>query len=110
LLAEVHRGKVIGVSFHELGHRDGATFLLAHYARHAPPELIVNRLERSQSVARALSATNGYPVEITLPEEGAPRELLAFCERNFVYRTTDERRRTKRAQTNGDGRHLTDDV
>jgi excinuclease ABC subunit C len=97
LTADVRRGKVIGVSLRDLGTaRSPAAFLLARYgrARDCPPELIVNRLERPAEVARALSAHHGRPIEICVPQEGARCELLAFCERNYLYRVRDGRRRT----------------
>lgn len=100
LIADVRGGKVLGLSLHELIAGQGpAGFLLARYAsahrtRPAPPELIVNRLERRDEVARVLSAANGAPVEITVPQEGIKRELLEFCERNYHYRVADDGRPT----------------
>ena len=99
LIADVRRGKVIGVSLHELGAEGDAAFLLACYAgaqsaRRCPPELVVNRLERRDEVARALEAANGHPVAITVPAQGALRDLLDFCERNYAYRTEDQGRMT----------------
>jgi excinuclease ABC subunit C len=95
LIADVRRGKVIGVSLHELGIEGNAAFVLARYAsrrsaRRCPPELVVNRLERRDEVARALAAANGHPVVITVPEQGALRDLLDFCEQNYTYRQAEQ--------------------
>lgn len=94
LIADVRRGKVLGLSLHKLEAGGGAALLWFRYARQAPPRLVVNRLERRSEVEQELTAANGYPVEIVVPEQGVLCELLEFCELNYVYRTTDGRRQT----------------
>ena len=63
-----------------------ASFLLKHYARQCPPELILNRLDRPDEIARHLTASSRHPVTITLPHKGIKADLLKLCEKNHIYR------------------------
>jgi excinuclease ABC subunit C len=92
LVAHVRRGIVQGMSLVEPGRDDAdakscAQFLLSHYARSSPSELIVNHLDDPQAVAQALTVANGTPIQVTVPHSGVKYELLKLCERNYEYRT-----------------------
>jgi len=64
-------------------------FLLSHYAKDSPAELIVNHLRDLDEVERALTSANGWEVKVTVPQEGTECELLKFCEQNYVYRVSN---------------------
>jgi excinuclease ABC subunit C len=91
LVTHIRGGAVQDMSLIDLGDSGDAgeaptRFLLSHYAKDSPDELIVNHLARSEQVERALSAANGRPIQVTLPQRGVNFELMQLCERNYKYR------------------------
>jgi excinuclease ABC subunit C len=84
-VGRVRRGTLYAFGLHPLSLAP-ADWLLARYARHSPPELILNRLDEPDAIGRALSASNGYRVRLTLPRRGDKATLLSLCELNYHYR------------------------
>jgi excinuclease ABC subunit C len=64
----------------------GEHFLLTHYTRNSPSELIINCLSNPAEIEARLTVANRYPVKITLPEGGVKYELLQLCKQNYDYR------------------------
>ncbi len=93
LVAALERGAIQELGLYGLeldfGHAEACErFLLSHYVTNSPRELVVNDLRHAGEVEQRLSATNRYPVEITLPQRSRERALLDFCERNYRYRVS----------------------
>ena len=61
-------------------------FLIEHYARNGPDEIILNRLANPANSQAALATANGRPIKVTLPKRGLKRELLNLTELNYAYR------------------------
>jgi excinuclease ABC subunit C len=90
LVAEVRHGMIQGMHLVELdeGGIAGDSFLLAHYQCSSPAEIITNRCANPEWISQALSLSNGYPVNILLPQSGLAESLLKLCEVNYQYRTS----------------------
>jgi excinuclease ABC subunit C len=84
-IGHIRRGALYAVALRPVTPEPTA-WLLQHYAHRCPPELILNHLDEPEAVGRALSASNGYRVRVTLPRRGDKAALLALCERNYDYR------------------------
>jgi excinuclease ABC subunit C len=101
LVLHVRRGKVLGCTWSTGDDEPGTArpaaeasdrFLLEHYRRGSPPELIVNRVGDRAGVEAALEASNGYRVRVTVPpRSGGAAELLRLCGLNHAYRATRQR-------------------
>ncbi|MGB8648772.1 MAG: GIY-YIG nuclease family protein [Anaerolineae bacterium] len=95
LVMHCKRGVLLQVSLHPLAGdpQTGAAegFILARYSRSSPAELIVNALAHPDGVQAALTAANGYPVQITVPQEGEELELVHLAAANYAYRQARER-------------------
>ena len=78
-----------GMQLAELAAGDtaGDRFLLDHYQRSSPVEIITNRCANPEEISQMLSSSNGYPVNILLPQAGLADSLLKLCEVNYLYRT-----------------------
>ncbi len=63
-------------------------FILAHYGRNGPVELIVNRLRDPGRVEEKLTRANQHRVKIKLAKSGVERELMALCQQNYDYRVS----------------------
>ncbi len=61
-------------------------FLVTHFQKKCPAELIVNQLTNAQQVAEGLRTTNGHHVDVTIPVNGEAFELVRLAEMNYAYR------------------------
>jgi excinuclease ABC subunit C len=95
LVAMITRGALQGMTLFDLEpatQQDEACqrFILSRYASGSPAELLVNHLSDVASTERSLRETNGYAVNILVPEKGAERELLDLCRINYEYRVSQK--------------------
>jgi len=93
LVTHIKRGTVQGLSWLDLDltseHAAACEqFLIHHYARECPEELIVNQLRNPAQVALTLTESNQRRIAVTLPIQGTQRGLLRFCELNYNYRAS----------------------
>jgi excinuclease ABC subunit C len=92
LVAELKKGKLLGVELSELERHASYTeacrrFVLTRYMQdQCPPELIVNHLERAAEIENGLSTIHQRPIRITIPGDGPEYELVTLCELNYRYR------------------------
>ncbi|MGH2353456.1 MAG: GIY-YIG nuclease family protein [Chloroflexota bacterium] len=95
-ILHVERGVVQGLSLHDLESTGGAgeycdRFLIAHYARRSPAELIVNLVGDAAGVEQTLTRATGHRVRVVVPQRGARHALLKLCELNHEYRVAEAR-------------------
>jgi excinuclease ABC subunit C len=95
LVTQVKRGILQSLSMFDLdlarGYAEACEhFLLSHYTRNSPRELIINRLKNPKEIEEALTSANRYRIRITLPRQGVKYELLKLCEQNYEYRASNE--------------------
>jgi excinuclease ABC subunit C len=94
LVAEIKRGALVGVDLVELN-SNGCTaearqrFLLERYTRACPPELLLNPIENTAEIERALANAAGHPVRLIQAQNGPERALVELCELNYRYRLDD---------------------
>ncbi len=65
---------------------DVTAFLLAHYGRECPHELIVGALCDVEQASAKLAKVAGRNVKITVARNGIAKNLLALCDKNLDYR------------------------
>ena len=88
LILHLTRGALLSVEWlpNALPTEQPEAFLRQYYQRAALPELIVAALADPTTLAGELSAAHGYPVKVTVPMRGVPRDLVEIAQRNYRYR------------------------
>jgi excinuclease ABC subunit C len=88
LALHIRRGVVCGCTVHVRTGASGDEFVLAHYARECPGELIVNEVEDPRSLEQRLAASTGQRVRVTCASSGrgAAHRLMKLCALNHAHR------------------------
>jgi excinuclease UvrABC nuclease subunit len=88
LTMHVRRGVVRGCTVGELSGASVDEFLIGHYARDCPAELIVNQVADARTVEERLAAATGHRVRVTVVGSGhsAAQRLMRLCALNHAHR------------------------
>jgi excinuclease ABC subunit C len=93
LLMRLQKGAVLKLSEYEVKRSERAreAFLIRHYKKNSPQEIVVNLEMDLERAARSISAKNGYPVNILRAVTEDASDLMALCKMNLEYRQGNQR-------------------